>query len=109
MHEHSLNGIVHVFAVLSALAKERQAEAARGVEDYLTGSLGLRPADVHFALFNDLRDFYAGQAETYDSFRERLLQGRRELYSSVPFPEGGVWIDMAAGTGSACSGSRRLL
>ncbi len=64
MHEHSLNGIVHVFAVLSALAKERQAEAARGVEDYLTASLGLRPADVHFALFNDLRDFYAGQAES---------------------------------------------
>ncbi len=64
MHEHSLNGIVHVFAVLSALAKERQAEAARGVEDYLTGSLGLRPADVHFALFNDLLDFYAGQADS---------------------------------------------
>ena len=36
-----------------------------------------------------LESFYTGQAEAYDSFRKRLLQGRQELYSSIPVPTGG--------------------
>lgn len=46
-----------------------------------------------------MESFYAGQATGYDAFRQRLLQGREELYRSIPIPEGGVWIDMGGGTG----------
>ncbi|NCA82709.1 MAG: ATP-binding cassette domain-containing protein [Opitutae bacterium] len=59
MHEHSLNGIVHVFAVFSALAGEKRGEAARLVEDYLAGTLGLRRADPSFGIFADLLEIYA--------------------------------------------------
>src|SRR5262245_57091315 len=44
--------------------------------------------------------FYRGQAERYDDFRRRLLHGREELMSILPFPSDGVWFDMGAGTGS---------
>lgn len=47
-----------------------------------------------------LESFYAGQADAYDSFRERLLQGRKELYERLPTPAGGVWIEMGGGTGA---------
>jgi S-adenosylmethionine-diacylgycerolhomoserine-N-methlytransferase len=46
-----------------------------------------------------LESFYSGQAGSYDSFRSRMLHGRRELISSLNFPAGGVWVDMGAGTG----------
>ena len=45
-----------------------------------------------------LESFYEGQAEGYDDFRKRLLQGREELYQGVEAPEGGVWVDMGGGT-----------
>jgi S-adenosylmethionine-diacylgycerolhomoserine-N-methlytransferase len=45
-----------------------------------------------------MESFYAGQAAGYDSFRDRLLQGRRELYASIPIPDGGVWLDLGGGT-----------
>ena len=41
-----------------------------------------------------MESFYAGQAEAYDSFRDGLLQGRRELYSAIPCPTaafGSTW------------------
>lgn len=47
-----------------------------------------------------LENFYSGQAEAYDSFRQRLLHGRRELYDSVPAPADGVWVDLGGGTGA---------
>lgn len=47
-----------------------------------------------------LESFYGGQAQAYDAFRARLLQGRSELYSSIPVPAGGVWVDVGGGTGS---------
>lgn len=47
-----------------------------------------------------MESFYAGQAEAYDDFRKRLLKGRQELFSSIPIPEGGTWIDMGGGTGA---------
>ena len=50
MHEHSLNGIVHVFAVFSALAGEKRGAAARLVEDYLAGTLGLATGALAFAM-----------------------------------------------------------
>ncbi len=59
MHEHSLNGVIHVFAVLCALAGQRREEAARLVEAYLSGTLGLRRTDVSFGIFGDLLELYA--------------------------------------------------
>jgi S-adenosylmethionine-diacylgycerolhomoserine-N-methlytransferase len=50
-----------------------------------------------------LEDFYKPQAASYDRFRDRLLQGRREMLSSIPFhsfPASGVWCDFGAGTGA---------
>ena len=46
-----------------------------------------------------IEDFYRGQAERYDAFREQLLYGRRELLRALPFVEGGVWVDVGGGTG----------
>ena len=45
-----------------------------------------------------LERFYAGQAEGYDRFRERLLHGRRELCTRLAPPAGGVWVDLGGGT-----------
>lgn len=47
-----------------------------------------------------LESFYSGQAQNYDDFRKRLLQGREELYESIEAPDGGVWVDMGGGTGA---------
>jgi S-adenosylmethionine-diacylgycerolhomoserine-N-methlytransferase len=47
-----------------------------------------------------LESFYQGQAEHYDSFRKRLLQGREQLYQSLEVPRGGVWVEMGGGTGA---------
>lgn len=47
-----------------------------------------------------LESFYGGQAELYDGFRQRLLQGRRELWETLPTPEGGTWVDLGGGTGA---------
>lgn len=45
-----------------------------------------------------MENFYRGQADTYDDFRDRMLHGRRELYSSIPAPPGGTWVDLGGGT-----------
>lgn len=45
-----------------------------------------------------LEAFYGRQAEDYDSFRERLLPGRRELIASVPLRPDSLWIDLGGGT-----------
>lgn len=47
-----------------------------------------------------MESFYSGQAEAYDSFRRRLLQGRQELYDQLPVPDDGVWVELGGGTGS---------
>jgi S-adenosylmethionine-diacylgycerolhomoserine-N-methlytransferase len=47
-----------------------------------------------------LESFYAGQAERYDAFRERLLPARRDLFRQLPLPQGGVWVDLGGGTGA---------
>lgn len=46
-----------------------------------------------------LEDFYKGQASGYDSFRKRLLHGKKDLFDQLPAPPGGVWVDLGAGTG----------
>ncbi|MCA8985400.1 MAG: class I SAM-dependent methyltransferase [Planctomycetaceae bacterium] len=47
-----------------------------------------------------LTSFYEGQAGDYDGFRKRLLHGREEMLQTVPFPDGGIWVDLGAGTGA---------
>ena len=47
-----------------------------------------------------MEDFYGGQADDYDSFRRRLLQGREDLFRSIEIPSDGVWVDLGGGTGS---------
>lgn len=46
-----------------------------------------------------LESFYAGQADAYDRFRERLLHGRDELLAKLPLTKGGVLVELGAGTG----------
>ena len=46
-----------------------------------------------------LESFYKEQAEGYDAFRARLLHGRAQMFSRLPFPPGGVWADFGSGTG----------
>ncbi len=45
-----------------------------------------------------LESFYRGQAEHYDATRQRMLHGRDELFSQLPAPEGGTWVDLGCGT-----------
>lgn len=47
-----------------------------------------------------MESFYAGQADAYDDFRKRLLQGRQELWNAIESPRDAVWVDMGGGTGS---------
>jgi S-adenosylmethionine-diacylgycerolhomoserine-N-methlytransferase len=47
-----------------------------------------------------LESFYGAQSGAYDDFRKRLLKGRQELFESLEIPQGGVWMDFGAGTGS---------
>lgn len=47
-----------------------------------------------------LESFYRAQAPGYDRFRERLLQGRRELCDRLPLADGARWVDLGGGTGA---------
>ena len=47
-----------------------------------------------------MESFYSGQADDYDAFRKRLLQGRETMYERVGTPDDGVWVDLGGGTGS---------
>lgn len=46
-----------------------------------------------------LESFYRPQAGNYDRFRQRMLQGRRELFEAIAIPPHGVWLDLGGGTG----------
>ncbi|HEY3301551.1 MAG TPA: methyltransferase domain-containing protein [Methylophilaceae bacterium] len=46
-----------------------------------------------------LEGFYAGQAEAYDAFRERLLHGRRELMQQLNLPKDAWVVELGGGTG----------
>lgn len=47
-----------------------------------------------------MENFYAGQAEHYDDFRKRLLQGRQEVYERLGQSNQGTWVDFGGGTGA---------
>lgn len=59
--------------------------------------LALRPVRGHDHA-SRLESFYAGQAEDYDRFRQRLLKGREELWTLLEAPDGGTWVDLGGGT-----------
>jgi hypothetical protein len=48
---------------------------------------------------SSLQRFYAPQAEHYDHFRERLLQGRRELIERLAPQPGNTVVELGGGTG----------
>jgi S-adenosylmethionine-diacylgycerolhomoserine-N-methlytransferase len=58
----------------------------------------VRPRPPIGTLGARLDQFYASQAGNYDHFRERLLQGRRELIDALPVTPGAVWVDLGGGT-----------
>ena len=47
-----------------------------------------------------LERFYRPQAESYDAFRDRLLQGRAELIGMLAPPDGALIVELGAGTGN---------
>jgi ubiquinone/menaquinone biosynthesis C-methylase UbiE len=47
-----------------------------------------------------LESFYKTQAHLYDSYRCRMLHGRKPLVQSMPASSGDVWVDLGGGTGS---------
>jgi S-adenosylmethionine-diacylgycerolhomoserine-N-methlytransferase len=56
-----------------------------------------------------LEAFYAPQAERYDAFRARLLQGREELVRRIALPYAALVAELGAGTGAtAAMFGRRL-
>jgi len=57
-----------------------------------------RPLRRSGSVAERLEDFYRGQADDYDAFRQRLLPGRRELIESLPLAPGAIWIDLGGGT-----------
>lgn len=85
MHEHALNGIVHVFAVFCARTGDRKDEAVRRVEDYLVGTLGLRRTDPSFGIFSDLLELYSDPADS--AAPETALAGVCERLAEVLSPD----------------------
>jgi S-adenosylmethionine-diacylgycerolhomoserine-N-methlytransferase len=57
---------------------------------------GMPRAESHAA---SLTAFYAPQADAYDRFRERLLQGRAELIERLDIPERAHVVELGGGTG----------
>jgi S-adenosylmethionine-diacylgycerolhomoserine-N-methlytransferase len=47
-----------------------------------------------------LESFYSKQAQGYDDFRRRLLQGRKEMWDALNIPDGATAVDMGGGTGA---------
>ena len=48
-----------------------------------------------------LESFYSGQAEAYDDFRKRLLQGREGLWQKIGPQPGATWVAVQARTSSS--------
>mmetsp|Transcript_19627 Transcript_19627/g.42900 ORF Transcript_19627/g.42900 Transcript_19627/m.42900 type:complete len:271 (-) Transcript_19627:1349-2161(-) len=49
---------------------------------------------------DQLESFYKSQAHLYDSYRCRMLHGRKPLVKAMPANKGDVWVDLGGGTGS---------
>ncbi len=48
-----------------------------------------------------MENFYSGQADGYDDFRKRLLQGREAVFQKVAEQSTtGTWVDLGGGTGA---------
>jgi len=60
-----------------------------------------RPGISSSSLSERLNSFYRSQSDQYDSFREQLLRGRRDLIDSLPLTIGADLVDMGGGTGKS--------
>ena len=59
----------------------------------------LRGVRRHGTHAEQLRDFYAPQAASYDAFRERMLHGRKQLIDELPLAAGARVTELGGGTG----------
>jgi S-adenosylmethionine-diacylgycerolhomoserine-N-methlytransferase len=75
----------------------RRLEALRADAGVLRSLLRGMPRTL--PLQQRLQAFYAPQAGQYDAFRERLLQGRRELISELNLPANARVVELGGGTG----------
>ena len=79
-----------------APATMRRIDSLRADWQVLRGLLRGMPEGTHG---ERLAQFYGPQAEHYDRFRERLLQGRAELIGMLDLPHGARVIELGGGTG----------
>lgn len=75
----------------------RRLETLRADAGVLLSLLRGMPRNASHA--QRLQAFYAPQAAHYDRFRERLLQGRRELIAGLALPERARVVELGGGTG----------
>lgn len=75
----------------------RRLDSLRAEIGVLRSLLRGMPRDAGHA--ERLQAFYAPQAAHYDAFRERLLQGRRELIASLQLPANALVVELGGGTG----------
>lgn len=75
----------------------RRLETLRADLGVLRGLLRGMPAGGDHAA--GLAAFYGPQANDYDRFRERLLQGRGELIAQLDLPHGARVVELGGGTG----------
>ncbi len=75
----------------------RRLEALRADAGVLLSLVRGMPRNATHA--ERLQAFYAPQAAHYDAFRERLLQGRRELLQGLDLPRGARVVELGGGTG----------
>lgn len=59
MQEQTLNGVIHLFAILASLEGRSGGESAKVVESYLTRLLSIQSPEVYLGLFADLFERYA--------------------------------------------------
>jgi S-adenosylmethionine-diacylgycerolhomoserine-N-methlytransferase len=74
----------------------RPADLAADVRVLLSLLRGLPRRSSHAEA---LAGFYGPQAQRYDDFRERLLQGREELIQALPVGSGDRLVELGGGTG----------
>jgi S-adenosylmethionine-diacylgycerolhomoserine-N-methlytransferase len=78
---------------------ELAAAAARLADDARILLALLRGRGTRGSHAERLDAFYGPQAERYDAFRERLLNGRSELMARLAVPAGAHVVELGAGTG----------
>lgn len=82
LYEFLLNGILHLFAILSSVRGGSSEGTRRLVENYLRGNLGIANPDDYIGLFDDLLDFCL-EMEDVSELENRLAHLCRQLNSRL--------------------------